>query len=104
MNTLTPRKRKTMNTSEVQRVILREQRAVMKKIANRRIKIAELMAEVDALQKELDNLAPETGEWWDGQEPTNFEILCSSETKIPMPTVVPEYIRYGANGPVFVSR
>lgn len=42
---------------ELQDITARRQRAVMRKIVARRIKIAALAAEVDALQRELDDIA-----------------------------------------------
>lgn len=95
-----------MKISEVRRDTLKEQRAIMAKITAKRIRIdayrakmAALHDEIGELQAELVQVSAENIAWWDGYVPVDqTEPVGCSEMNVPMPTVVVEKVRIGANG------
>ena len=98
MNTFSPHEKESeMKISEVEQATLKHQQAMMRQITTCRMKIAEQEKKIADLQEKLVNVTSTTATWWDGLEPTNFEVF-NSEHVIPMPTVVGEHIRFGANG------
>lgn len=86
-----------MKISQVHKDTQKDQQAIFRQITTRRIKIAALEAEIADLQEKLNQVAPENAAWWDGHEPTDFEVK-TSDTVIPLPTYVAEHIRFGAYG------
>lgn len=89
-----------MKISEVNGSVDKDQRVILQKITTRRIKVAALLREIEQLEKNLVDLAPETAAWWDGvADDENLVVVppCS-EMNIPLPTVTPEKIVINSRG------
>lgn len=90
-----------MKISEVNDSVDKDQRVILQKITTRRMKIAALQAEIDALEKNLLMVASETAAWWDGVADDSDNLVVvppCSEMNIPLPTVTPEKIVINSRG------